>query len=288
MNHLVYVCPPRCTAQPRDMRDKQRSTVFPGRHAIMSPAYMPDSLADMCAGLRELSLIVYKPAFHLMQWFRPTSTTLDTIETQGWAMCLAAASGGLHVLTDWQTEEGASGSSTPQDRATCLRILIDHMLPVLRSVSHPYDSSVIANNGSAVPADAALLMLMASARILHTCVALAASGQCAESILPQGVQPASSRTTESICSEGAAAAAGQPQGGDELLVILDSVLSMAYDLISGGPWWEQARAKHQLLLLHTLYNTSVVRELAWCWVLCWGVGSFLMCEGPSSQRNIHL
>jgi hypothetical protein len=60
--------------------------------------------------------------------------------------------------------------------------------------------------------------------------------------------------------EQAGAAADQPPGEDALAVMLESVLSLAYALVSGGPWWEEARAKHSLLLVEALFATSRVSQ----------------------------
>jgi hypothetical protein len=47
-------------------------------------------------------------------------------------------------------------------------------------------------------------------------------------------------------------------GTDDLVATLDSVLSMAHTLISGGPWWQEAKACHPLILVDALHDTSTV------------------------------
>jgi hypothetical protein len=46
----------------------------------------------------------------------------------------------------------------------------------------------------------------------------------------------------------------------DLVAVLSAVLSLSATLISKGPWWQEAKAKHPLLLLETLGNTSKVCE----------------------------
>jgi hypothetical protein len=46
--------------------------------------------------------------------------------------------------------------------------------------------------------------------------------------------------------------------------MLDAVLCLTHALVSGGPWWEQARAKYPLLPVEALYTTSRVGKEGLC------------------------
>jgi hypothetical protein len=181
-----------------------------------------------------------------------------------------------------------NGERCRSSTAAALRILIDHMLPVLKHAVGPADGSDTAIGSCALPADAALLLLGAAARILEFCVQSTAKGDCDYSILARSTPfPSSSSNTATTVStdsssdnnnatcassssngygsmphcpheQQAPAAAHQAPGEDALPVMLDAVLSLAYTLVTGGPWWEEARAKYPLLLIEALYTTSMV------------------------------
>jgi hypothetical protein len=134
-----------------------------------------------------------------------------------------------------------------------------------------------------VPVDSTLLLLQAASNILWESVGLAAGDEDAHRTLSQGLQHAADRTAAQS-SSGAptseAPAAAEPRsspaashhpehqqgqqasvqlgGTDDLVVALDAVLHLATDLVSGGPWLQQARAQHPLLLIPALADTCSV------------------------------
>jgi hypothetical protein len=95
-----------------------------------------------------------------------------------------------------------------------------------------------------LPVENILLLLGASANLLRLCVLLAVDNEAAYSILSSSLQPATHIG---------------PQ--DDLVAALGAVLALASDLVSGGPWWQQAKAHHPLALIEALHNTSVVRVI---------------------------
>jgi hypothetical protein len=130
------------------------------------------------------------------------------------------------------------------------------MLPVLKHVLSPADSSDPASGS--FPPDVALLLLGAAARILSHCITDTSSRGCDYNILAQGLQTSSSSSSQDTCQQEAGPPAGQEHSRDDLVVFLDVAFSLASALVSGGPLWEEAKAKEPLLLLHTLHVTSMV------------------------------
>jgi hypothetical protein len=86
-----------------------------------------------------------------------------------------------------------------------------------------------------------LLLLGASANLLCHSVSLAIGNKGAYSTLSRSPHPA---------------APIPPQ--DDLVAALSAVLVLATHLISGGPWWQEAKAHHPLVLIETLSLTAKV------------------------------
>jgi hypothetical protein len=116
-------------------------------------------------------------------------------------------------------------------------------------------------------------------------VQLADGDEDAHRILSHGLQHAADRTSQAAHSSSGAPTSEDPapaergstptashepehqqgqqasvqlQRKDDLVAALDAVLALASDLASGGPWWQQARAQHPLLLIPTLVETCSV------------------------------
>jgi hypothetical protein len=88
-----------------------------------------------------------------------------------------------------------------------------------------------------------LLLLSAAAELLSHCVPLAVANKDAYSTLSRSLHPASPATSQ-----------------DDLVAALDAVLALASDLVSGGPWWQQAKARYPLALTDALFDTSEVSD----------------------------
>jgi hypothetical protein len=47
---------------------------------------------------------------------------------------------------------------------------------------------------------------------------------------------------------------------DDIVASLDSLLFLFHSLVSGGPWWQEAKTNHPLLLVEALYYGSMVSQ----------------------------
>jgi hypothetical protein len=101
--------------------------------------------------------------------------------------------------------------------------------------------SVPPNVLHTLPVESTLLLLGAAAQLLRLCLPLAVSNKDAYSTLRKSPHLATHTPPT-----------------DDLVAALGAVLALAYDLVSGGPWWQQAKAHHSLALIDALYDTSVV------------------------------
>jgi hypothetical protein len=183
-------------------------------------------------------------------------------------MCLEVVSCNLRAVAANKKDGVTITSATPHECAVCLRILVDHTLPVLKHAITLAHSSDSAPGSPPIPPDVGLLLLGAAARILSHCLIEISQGGCDYNILAQGLQmsssntslqePSSSSSLQDISHPQAGVTAGQLQGTDDVVDILDAVLLLSHALVSGGPLWQEARANHPLLLLHTLQVTSTV------------------------------
>jgi hypothetical protein len=181
--------------------------------------------------------------------------------SRGWAACLAILSHMVFQALPKPDLDQESG----KESASALRVLLDEVLPVVtHATSHrccassssqktddtPSQHALLQDStcqpgvaSDTLPVESTLLLLGASARLLRFCVTLAAVNKDAYSTLSRSPHPAT-RTPHQ----------------DDLVAALDAVLALASDLVSGGPWWQEARARHPLALVDALYDTSVVRE----------------------------
>jgi hypothetical protein len=102
-------------------------------------------------------------------------------------------------------------------------------------ISNPCTSSCAAPKVPPMPVESIILLLGPSAQLLHHSISLAVGNKDAYSTLSGSLHPANS-----TCNF--------PQ--DDLVAALDAVLTLATHLISDGPWWQQAKAHHPVLLRH--------------------------------------
>jgi hypothetical protein len=117
------------------------------------------------------------------------------------------------------------------------------------------------------------MLLMAASLALRNHVALESSSGPEPAVLAEGSQHTDSRQPQSS------------QGGRvDSVAALDSILSLLAALVTGGPWWQEAKAHHALLLLETL---SMVHKVS-MWVMpVWYLLTVEVPEAtPSAQQNI--
>jgi hypothetical protein len=122
-----------------------------------------------------------------------------------------------------------------------------------------------------VAVESTLLLLMGSSTVVKYCAILGTLSSTAYSIISTGVQPTSSQPgsgTQSEAPMDAPAAVPGPhqEVPDDLVTGLTALLSLAHTLISGGPWWQEAKADHPLVVVEMLYRTGTVSG--------WWVGSY--------------
>jgi hypothetical protein len=108
-------------------------------------------------------------------------------------------------------------------------------------ISDPCNSSHAAPRFPALPADSILLLLGASATLLRHSTLTAIGSKDAYSTLSRGLNPVAIDSAQ-----------------DDLVAALGAVLALATDLVSDGPWWQQAKADHPALLIETLSMTAKV------------------------------
>jgi hypothetical protein len=156
-----------------------------------------------------------------------------------------------------------------KESASALRVLLDEVLPVLtHAASHrccassssqktadtPSQHVLLQDStcqpgvpSDTLPVESTLLLLEASARLLRFCIPLAVVNTDAYSTLSRSPHPATHNPHQ-----------------NDLVAALGAVLALASDLVSGGPWWQEARACHPLTLVDALYDTSLVRKTMAC------------------------
>jgi hypothetical protein len=110
--------------------------------------------------------------------------------------------------------------------------------------------------------DTSLLLLQASSSILCHCVYYAGVDEIAYRVISQGLQHASSSSSSSTTATAAPPHVGAPVAGssDDIVATLDSLLFLFHSLVSGGPWWQEAKANHPLLLVDALYFGTMVSQ----------------------------
>jgi hypothetical protein len=149
-----------------------------------------------------------------------------------WASSLAQ---GTH---DTLSQHALLQASTTQPGAA---VSVD-LLAAQAASGSDHRSSVPPAVSHTLPVESTLLLLRASANLLRLCVPLAVSNKDACSTLSRSSHLATHTPPK-----------------DDLVAALGAVLALASDLVSGGPWWQQAKAHHCLALIDALYDTSVVR-----------------------------
>jgi hypothetical protein len=105
-----------------------------------------------------------------------------------------------------------------------------------------------AHRGCTIPADSTLLLLSAAATALYAALPCLYSSKQEHDLLTQGYQHQKRSSSATTGSQ------------DDIGTTLDAVLLLAHDLASGGPWWQEAKAKDPLLLVEMLYMTIQVRS----------------------------
>jgi hypothetical protein len=228
----------------------------------------------------------------VVSMLRPASPPVFTAgdkHARSWALCLYA----LSVLHDPENRKGEERSN-----AVISRVLLEQMLPVLQHVasleaSTPAVTPVVSSGKEAaagaapghgarcttceasaigketdatpgaqvpvsriicnIPADNTLLLLKAVAYVTGRAAAFVTGHECESAGTAQGLHHAGSSEASQHCSENFA-----EKDVDALITALDAVLRLASALVSGGPWWQEARTKHPLVLIETLYDLRAV------------------------------
>jgi hypothetical protein len=82
-----------------------------------------------------------------------------------------------------------------------------------------------------------------------------------DTALPPEAASSSSAGGSGVAEPGSGATATDPPARvvNDFATALDVALSLASELVSGGPWWQEAKAHHLVLLAEVLYKTLEVR-----------------------------
>jgi hypothetical protein len=106
------------------------------------------------------------------------------------------------------------------------------------------------------------LLLGAATRILACCFQAASAGEQAYNILVNGVlQHARQETSPGLQAESAASSADQQNSSNGLVTATEAVVLLVNALVSGGTWWQEAKANNPLLLIETLHTTAMVGDI---------------------------
>jgi hypothetical protein len=152
------------------------------------------------------------------------------------------AGSGLQETHDTPGQRSQWQGSTAQPGVAVSALSTD--LPAVPAVSPSgHTINPLAAGVHTVPVESTLLLLGASAWLLRHCVVLANVDKDAYSTLSRSLHPATPLPFQ-----------------DDLVSALDAVLALASDLVSGGPWWQQAKASYPLALIEALNDTSMVRK----------------------------
>jgi hypothetical protein len=115
-----------------------------------------------------------------------------------------------------------------------------------------------------MPADTGLLLLGAALESLELCMVAANSTHTGCEIVCKGLQQyfGSSNASEGQQQGGQpmTTEAGLLRDNNDLVQALRAVLSVSHALLSGGLWWQEAKAHCPLLLIERLHNLSRVRR----------------------------
>jgi hypothetical protein len=130
-----------------------------------------------------------------------------------------------------------------------------------------HHSGHTASSACAIPVDSTLVLLQAASMVIRQCMMCTDSDraykimsrglECTSGGAPSGVgQGASSSGSSSSSSRTAGAAQHNSKSAvsDDLAALWDVFLSLTSVLVSGGPLWQEAKAKHPVLLIEALYS----------------------------------
>jgi hypothetical protein len=213
------------------------------------------------AGDREVGIVrIAEALLFLLQLLRPTAysaSTLSSRQGRAWVLCLSNIAHRLDVLLG---EEEAEQPSSLW-KAIGLRVLLEQIMPALQHAAGcdhsstldrwPADSEDSATKSDQEPSPhgySTLLLLGAAAHVLHVCLPAASISPDAYMILSDGLQHASS-TQQGQPGEITALVDG---GSDDLETAVHAAQTLAAELVSGGAWWQEAKAHYPLLLIDTL------------------------------------
>jgi hypothetical protein len=201
----------------------------------------------------------------LLQLLRPTAysaSTLGSRQGRAWVLCLFNIARRLHALVDMDDAEEPGA----RWNAISMRVLLEQMLPALqhaagsehRSTLHSLPASGAGSGAKADhhPGYSALLLLEAAAHVLNACFLAAQTSHAARMILSQGLQHAGSTQQ----GQPAGSTPHSDDGGDDLETAVHAAQTLAAELVSGGAWWQEAKAHYPLLLIDTLHALVQV----WC------------------------
>jgi hypothetical protein len=207
------------------------------------------------AGDEEVDMLIAQAQLFLLQLLRPTAysaSTLSSRQGRAWVLCLSNIAHRLDALLG---EEEAEQSS-PLWNGVGLRVLLEQILPALQHAaasghrSTP-DHSPASGGDRAAKADyhpapqaySRLLLLGAAAQVLNACTSAASTSHAACMILSKG-------WTQQGPPAGSAALLDDGDG--DHVTGLKAAYALAAELVSGGAWWQEAKAHYPLLLIDTL------------------------------------
>jgi hypothetical protein len=93
------------------------------------------------------------------------------------------------------------------------------------------------------------LLLGAAAQLLTACIPAASTSHAAHLILSKGLQHAGGTQQ----GQPAGSTAIPHDGGDDLQTAVHAAQTLAAELVSGGAWWQEAKAHYPLPLIDTLH-----------------------------------
>jgi hypothetical protein len=213
------------------------------------------------AGDKRINTVISQVLLLLLQLLRPPAypaSVLSSRQGRAWVLCLANLAHQLDTLagTDQAVEQG------PLWNAVGLRVLLEQVLPVLQHAAGPdhmtsHDHVPVSNEDMDSETDppptpdgySTLLLLGAAAQLLHACIPAATTSQAAHLILSKGLQHAGGTQQ----GQPAGSTAFADNGGDDLETASHAAQTLAAELVSGGAWWQEAKAHYPLLLIDALH-----------------------------------
>jgi hypothetical protein len=182
-------------------------------------------------------------------------------------------------------EGGEAGGTTAAPTAACISTpLAVNQQCTASASSSPVDQPGITDSSSTdagcpLSAESMLLVLQTACMILSACWETSRADETAHQVVSSGLQYASSSRGSSTTGSAPAVSSGtaaqacmqtphDATAPDDLVPVLDAVLSLSAAFVSDGPWWQEAKAQDPLELISTLYLTAEVSKPSGCLHCC--------------------